>query len=104
MTHEYEILSPWANAETVPLKGIAPRTGGLADKRIGLFYNISPFSRLILTAVEARLKEKFPGCTTVWYVNELPPGKGVKDMEGEEKEKFDEWVANVDVVAAAVGD
>ena len=104
MTDDYEILSPWADADPVPLKGITPRTGGLADKRIGFLYNISPPSRMILTVVEARLKERFPGCTTVWYANELPPGKGIADLEGEEKAKFEEWVKKVDVVAAAVGD
>ena len=35
----YEVLSPWAEADPVPLSGISPRLEDMTGKKIGLFCN-----------------------------------------------------------------
>jgi hypothetical protein len=102
--NNYEVLSPWAEADPVTLEGISPRPIGLAGKKIGLFYNVKRASQPMLVAVEKRLKERFPTCETVWYANSLPPGKGVSELEGIDRTKFELWARGVDAVVGAVGD
>ena len=34
---QYEVLSPWAEVDPIPLRGISPRIKTLAGKKIGLF-------------------------------------------------------------------
>ena len=101
---QYGVLSPWAEVDSIPLRGITPRVKDLGGKKIGLFVNEFLSSRLILTVIGEKLKERFPTCVTIWYINPQPPGKGVSDLEGEDKAKFEEWVKGVDAVVGAVGD
>ena len=35
----YEVLSPWAEADPIPFRGISPRLGTLEGKKIGLLAN-----------------------------------------------------------------
>jgi len=37
--NQYEVLSPWADADSTPLKRLSPRVTDLSDKTIGLLYN-----------------------------------------------------------------
>jgi hypothetical protein len=99
--NEYEVLSPWAEADPVPLKGISPRVTDLAGKKIGLFCNSKRGAKLILTAVEKELKDKIPSAVTSWYEFTLP---NVPELETVNKKKFMEWVRGVDAVVGAVGD
>ena len=39
MANTFEVLSPWAEADPVPARGITPRVSSLAGKKIGLFRN-----------------------------------------------------------------
>jgi hypothetical protein len=99
---EYEILSPWADIDPLPLKGIAPRLTSLAGKKIGLFALSKRASRPIVLAVGEKLKERFPGLKTVLYDSYTP--FTVMQIETENKQKFEDWVKGVDAVVAAVGD
>jgi hypothetical protein len=99
---EFEVLSPWAYADPVALKGLNPRLTDLAGKKIGLFVLSKPAARPILTAVEAKLKQRYPTCETSWYGSNLPWVK--MQIESEYKAKFEEWVKGVDAVIGAVGD
>jgi hypothetical protein len=101
---QYEVLNPWAEADLIPLAGISPRPKGLAGKKIGLFYNVKRASQPMLTVVERKMKERFPTCEILWYANLLPPGKGVSELEGADRIKFEEWARGVDAVVGAVGD
>lgn len=102
MSNQYEVLSPWAEVDPIPLRGISPRLGDLKDKRIGLFCNYKPAAKPILTVVEEKLRERYPTCETIWYVqNEMV---SVAKMEGEGRARFDEWMKEVDGVIAAAGD
>ena len=62
----YEVLSPWAEADPKPLKGLAPRVTDLAGKKIGLLANNKRAAPLILDVAERILKERFPAIETSW--------------------------------------
>jgi hypothetical protein len=98
---EYEVLNPWADADPVPLRGIAPRPAELAGRKIGLYSNRKRAAQLTLAAVERELLAKFPTAQTSWYecttVN-------TPEMLTEGKAKFEAWVAGVDAVVLAVAD
>jgi hypothetical protein len=103
MSGQYEVLSPWAEADQVPFRGLtAPRLTNLAGKKIGLFASSKTVSKRIMTAVEAKLKERFATVETSWYVGE--GSWAVLQIETENKERYKEWVNGVDAVIAAVGD
>jgi hypothetical protein len=90
----YEVLSPWAEADPVPVKGLtAPRLDNLAGKKIGLYRNDKRAAGPVLTAIEKKLKEKYPSCQTVWYTTQKT-----------NVPEFDDWLQSVDAVIAAVGD
>ena len=36
MGDDYSVLSPWADADPIPLKGLGARINGLTGKKIGL--------------------------------------------------------------------
>ena len=75
----YEVMSPWAEADPIPLKGITPRVKGLSGKKIGLFRNSKRVARPTLAVVEARLKEKFPDCEIKSYT--FMPNAGINEKE-----------------------
>ena len=97
----YEVLSPWAEADPIPLKGLAPRLGGLAGKKIGLLCNNKRAAPLILNATERILRERFPTAQTSWF---RAQSFSVSSLEPDNVEKFGEWIKGVDAVVAAVGD
>jgi len=99
----YEVLSPWAEIDPVPFRGLtAPRLTDLAGKKIGLFASSKPISKRIMTAFEAKLKERFPTTETSWYVGE--GSWAVVQIETKNGDRYKEWVNGVDAVVAAVGD
>jgi hypothetical protein len=100
-SHQYEVMSPWAEADPIPLKGIAPRVKGLSGKKIGLFRNSKRAARPALAAVEARLKERFPDSEIKGYT--FMPNAGISEKE-EWKSKFEEWLKGVDALILAYGD
>jgi hypothetical protein len=90
----YEVLSPWAEADPVPLQGLkAPRVPDLEGKCIGLYRNDKKAAQPVLTVLERRLKERYPSAKISWYT------KHKTDIP-----EFDEWLKGVDAVVAAVGD
>jgi hypothetical protein len=99
---EFEVLSPWADVDPVPLMGITPRLKDIAGKKIGLFVLSKPAARPILTVLEAKLKQRYPTCETSWYGSNLPFTR--MQIESENKARFEEWVSGVDAVIGAVGD
>jgi len=98
---EYEVLSPWPDADSVPMRGIAPRPKDLAGKKIGLFLNHKRAGHLSLSAFERELRERVPSATTSWYEC---TGHNIPEILTEGKAKFEAWVAGVDAVVLAVAD
>ena len=100
MSSQYEILSPWADADPIPLRGISPRLADLEGKRIGLFINTKVAARPIMTVLEKKLKDRLPNSEFSQFVfywsREI-------DDSGDGAE-FAEWVKGVDAVVAAIGD
>jgi hypothetical protein len=100
-SNSYEVLSPWAEADPIPLKGIAPRVTDLSGRKIGLLCNNKRAAPLILNAAERILKERFPRSETSWF---RARSFSVSSLEPDNVAKFEEWINGVDVVVAAVGD
>lgn len=99
--YQYEVQSPWAEVDPIPLRGISPRIDTLAGKKIGLFANFKRAARPIQDYVGKKLKEEFPDCETSLFDSRAP---NVTETETENKEKFTAWAKEVDAVIAAVGD
>jgi len=98
---EYEVLSPLADVDPVPLTGISERVKELKGKTIGLFDNGKVAASPILDVIEARLKERFSPLKFSRYAAKRGTAAVV---ETDQKSKFEEWVKGVDTVIAAEGD
>jgi hypothetical protein len=98
---QYEVLSPWAEVDATPARGISPRLKSLAGKKIGLFANYKRAAMPIATSLEKRLKAAFPDSevrlfhSTDWNVTEI---------ETKNRDKFEAWAKGVDAVILVVGD
>jgi hypothetical protein len=99
--YQYEVLSPWADVDPIPLRGLSPRVDTLAGKKIGLFANFKRAARPIQAVIERKLKERFPDCTTSLFDSTLPK---VTETETVNKEKFTAWAKEMDAIIAVVGD
>ena len=98
---EYEVLSPWAEADPIPLRGISPRVESLAGKKIGLFRNSKRAAAPLMNVIERRLKEKFPTAEFTEFAN-LRPNEMI--IEQDVKTEFEDWLKGVDAVIATFGD
>jgi hypothetical protein len=100
-SHQYEVLSPWAEADPKPARGLAPRLSTLEGKKIGLLCNIKRAANPILNVIEAELKKRYP-------TSEFVPFKGqsmsVSELEPQNKDKFAAWIKEIDAAVLAVGD
>jgi len=95
---QYDVLSPWAEVDPIPPRGISPRVNSLAGKKIGLFYNMKRAAKPIQAYIEKKLKERFPDCQTSYF--EAPSQKYLS----ENKEKYAAWAKEMNAVITAVGD
>jgi hypothetical protein len=97
---QYEVFSPWADADPVPSRGISPRVTDLAGKTVGLFSNFKVAGYPIQSIVEKKLKEKFPGIT----ISHFKSLETVAVADTKDKAGFEEWIRRVDTVITSVGD
>jgi len=97
----YEVLSPWADADPVLLKGLAPRLDKLDGKTIGLLCNNKRTAPLILEVTAKFLKQRFPTATISHFKTQ---SFSVSSLEKEREGEFNDWINGVDAVIAAVGD
>ncbi len=98
---QYEVLSPWAEVDPKPVRGISARLDTLAGKKIGLFANFKRAARPIAETIEKRLKAQYPDIQTSLFHSTLP---NVTETETVNKEKFTAWAKGVNAVVAVVGD
>ena len=98
---QYEVLSPWAEVDPIPLKGLAPRVTDLAGKKIGLLCNNKRAGRPILTVVEEQLKKRYPNSEISWFNGR---SFSVSEFEKDRMGDFEAWINNVDAIVAAVAD
>jgi len=101
LPEQYEVLSPWAEVDAIPLRGLAPRLDKLAGKKIGLFANFKRAAKPITDEIERKLKAKYPDIQTSLFHSTLP---NVTETETVNKEKFAAWAKGMDAVVGAVGD
>ena len=98
---QFEVLSPWADVDPIPLRGISPRIETLSGKKIGLFVNPKRAAMPIAESIDKRLKTMYPDIQTIVYRNN---GANVNEMETANKEKFTAWAKGLDAAIAVVGD
>jgi len=98
---QYQVLSPWAEVDPVPLRGISPRVDNLAGKKIGLFVNYKRAARPIGLSLEKRLKSMYPGSEIRFFYS---PDWNVVETETRNREKFAVWARESDAVILLVGD
>ncbi len=99
--NSYAVLSPWAEADPIPLKGLAPRLATLSGKKIGLLRNNKRAAEPILELASRRLKEKYPDLVFTWFRGTT---FSASELEQGGREKLVDWLKGVDAVVAAVGD
>ena len=98
---QFEVLSPWADVDPIPLRGISPRIDNLAGKKIGLFVNPKRAAMPIAQSLDRRLKAMYPDVQTAIYHS---VGANVNEVETKNKEKFTAWAKGLDAAIAVVGD
>ena len=96
MSGQYEVLSPWAEVDSISLKGISPRVTDLAGKAIGLFENHKIAAGPILSVVERKLKERFPTSKFSWYLRERRTHRAPET-------RFEEWAKGIDAAVLTIG-
>ncbi|HSW57043.1 MAG TPA: hypothetical protein VLH15_01450 [Dehalococcoidales bacterium] len=97
----FEVLSPWADADPIPLRGLAPRLDSLQGKKIGLLCNNKRAGEEILKIAARRLTEKFPDIEFSWFKGNT---FSVTYLEKQRLTEFDDWIKSVDAVLAAAAD
>ncbi len=98
---QYAVMSPWAEVDVMPLKGISPRITTLAGKKIGIFVNYKRAAKPISLALEKKLKSTFPTSEISFFQS---PEWNVSEIETKDKDKFTGWAKGVDTVILLVGD
>jgi hypothetical protein len=97
----YEVLSPWAEADAVPWKGINPRLKDLDGKKIGLLRNSKRAAEPSLKILADRLKKRYPAIQFSWFSNLKPNEMSIaQDI----KDDFEAWIKGMDAVVASYGD
>lgn len=97
----YEVLSPWAEVDPVPLRGLSPRLDSLAGKKIGIFANYKRAALPVAAAIEKELKTLYPTSETVLFHSSE---WNVTEVETADREKFTAWAKGVDAVVGVIGD
>jgi hypothetical protein len=97
----FEVLSPWAEADPIPLKGLAPRLANLSGKKIGLLRNNKRAGEPILQVAAKRLKERYPDIELSWFRGNT---FSVSELEKDRLAEFEAWIKSVDAVIAATAD
>jgi hypothetical protein len=98
---QFEVLSPWADVDPIPLRGISPRIPTLAGKKIGLFVNPKRAAMPIAESIQKRLGAMYPGIQMALFHSTQA---NVNEIETKNKDRFTEWVKGIDAAIAVVGD
>ena len=99
--NSFEALSPWAEADPVPWRGINERVSDLSGKKIGLLVNSKRTAEPTLKVVEKRLKKRFPDTSFSWFYNLKANEIAIAT---DKKDAFEKWLDDVDTVISSYGD
>ncbi len=98
---QYEVLSPWADTDPKPIKGISSRLDTLSGKKIGLFANYKRAAVPIAESLQKRLRSMYPDSqVSIYHSNQW----NVTEIETENRELFKKWIEGNDAVILMVGD
>ena len=98
----YEVISPWAEADPVPPRGLnAERPVDLDGKTIGLFHIWKRASKPILEVLEPELQKRFPKARISWYQESR---MNTPEIESDNIKKYEAWLKGLDTVIFAYGD
>lgn len=100
-TDALQVLSPWSDIDPIPLKSPAPRLDGLDGKKIGLFANHKRAARPMLEVARNWLQKNYPDADLDLYIG---TETNIPELWTRGKEKFQQWIDDVDGVVLAVGD
>jgi len=98
----YDVLSPWAERDPIPLQGITPRLADVRGKRIGLYANYKRAAVPIQDAVQTALRERFGDEIDIHRFHQA--GSNDVGSSSDEGTSFTTWLEEVDAVIVAVGD
>lgn len=98
---QYEVLSPWGEADPKILKGISARLDNLSGKKIGLFANYKRAAIPIAMSLKAKLESRYPDSRINIYHSDQ---WNVTEIETKNSETFKKWVEGNDAVILLVGD
>jgi hypothetical protein len=98
---QFVVLSPWADADPIPLRGISPRLPSLTGKKVGLFVNPKRAAMPIAESIQRRLGAMYPDVQIIIFHSTTP---NVNEIETKNKDKFTAWAKGVDAVIGVVGD
>jgi hypothetical protein len=98
---QFVALSPWADVDPIPLRGISPRIQSLEGKKLGLFINPKRAAMPVAESIEKRLKTMYPDLQIIEFHSTEP---NVNEIETKNKEKFTAWAKGIDAAIAVVGD
>ncbi|OGN94992.1 MAG: hypothetical protein A2Y89_03020 [Chloroflexi bacterium RBG_13_51_18] len=102
VTPLYEVISPWAEADPVPPRGLTvERPTDLNGKTIGLFHIWKRASKPILEVMERELKKRFPAARFSWYTESR---MNTPEIESDNIAKYEAWLKGLDTVLFAYGD
>jgi hypothetical protein len=98
----YEVLSPWADTDPLPLRGITPRLDAVEGKRVGLYANYKRAAVPVQDAVEVELRRRFGEAISIERFHQA--GSNDIGSSPDEGPRFAEWLEGLDAVIVAVGD
>ena len=101
VTELHEVLSPWAEADAIPPRGIKARLSSLEGRTIGIFLNSKRSAPLVATALAEQLGKQVPGLSFSTYQCSVV---NVPEILTAGKESFESWVRGVDAVVLTTGD
>ena len=98
---QFEVLSPWGEADPKELKGISPRLPDLSGKKIGLFANYKRAAIPIAMSIQDKFRSMYPDSQVSIYHSDQ---WNVIEIETKNREVFKNWVQGNDAVILMVGD
>ena len=100
MSTDYEVMSPWADIDPVPLMGLSTRLDGLEGKTVGFFMNSKIAAEPMADIIKEKLEEKYTSIKFSSFVR-IP---NISMEETPEKGKYNEWLKDLDAVVFMHGD
>lgn len=97
---QHEVMSPWAEVDSVPAKAISPRLNEMSGKNIGFFLNSKIAAEPMSRVIEEKLTEKYPSLNFSRFIR-IP---NISMAETPDKEKYVEWIKSLDAIIYTHGD